>query len=307
MRDLTLDVIREHNMIKRELFDKRIYELLHSLTVPNEDNGVNFTCLDRLDRIEEELKGSRFEFCHKENLFHAYAQMPFEELPRKIIVISSHVDFRNGTRDCFSDESNPDYLVGTYDNSITNAAIVALMKERILPPNVVVVFTGDEEEEQGGASQFSDYIHNELNLKAKCIVLDVTESGEEDGAVFTIENDCWKKKWGRNVLEWANNNEMLWKYVPYKKSRLEKKLIKELVSDENRIEMIADMDETSTYYEGNDIRCFSFCIPVQLMDPDGKYAPNGEGMHSAKGLKVLKVAYAYYIQALYEVIWVTSE
>jgi hypothetical protein len=125
--------------------------------------------------------------------------------------------------------------------------------------------------------------------------------------IFTIENDCWGKKWGRRILEWAIKSEMFWKYVPYEKSNLKKKLIKEFVDKRHCIKMSADEDETTTYYEDNDIRCFSFCIPVELMDPDGIYGPWNEGMHSSKGLKVNKDDFEKYIRALYEIIWVTSE
>lgn len=283
-----------------------IYTLLHNLTVRNSDNGDYFTDTRRLDRIADELKDSPFVYYRKAPLYHAYAQVPFEELPKKVVVISSHVDFKGGTRDCFSDESDQDWLVGTYDNSITNAAIVALMKNTNLPENLVVVFTGDEEEDQWGAAEFGDYVKNGLRCKPKCIVLDVTESGNKEGAIFAIENDCWNKKWGRRVLTWAKEKEDGWKYVPYKKSRLDKGLIKELVDEEHCIRKAADIDETATYHATNEIKCFSFCIPVELVDPTGRYAPWGEGMHSSLGLKVRKDAYEKYIQALYEVIGVSN-
>lgn len=285
----------------------KLYKLLHDLTVRNSDNGECFVDTRRLDKIEQELKGSSFEFCRKGKLFHAYAQLPFNELPKKLIVISSHVDFNNCTANCFSDETNADYVVGTYDNSITNAAIVTLMKEYKLPYEVVVVFTGDEEEEQGGASEFADFLNDELQAKVKCVVLDVTEEANEIGASFTIENDCWKKKWGEKILQWAIKCEMEWRYVPYKKTRFKKQLIQELVDSAHRASGIADMDETTTYYEANDIRCFSLCLPVEYMDPEGKYAPCREPMHSDEGLKVRKDAFEKYISALYEVIWVTFE
>lgn len=284
---------------------KNIYTLLHELTVRNSDNGAYFTDTRRLDRIANELKESPFVYYRKAPLYHAYAQVPFEELPEKILVISSHVDFKRSTFDCFSDESDLDFLVGTYDNAITNASIVTLMKKYPLPKNLVVVFTGDEEEDQGGADEFCTYLNKELRRKAKCIVLDVTESGNKEGAIFTIENDCWNEKWGRRILTWARDKEICWKYVPYKKSRLKKSLIQELVDKDHCIENVADIDETSIYYEANDIKCFSFCIPVELMDPEGRYAPWGEGMHSSAGLRVRKDAYEKYIQALKEVIWVT--
>jgi len=285
--------------------NNELYNLLHTLTVRNSDNGDCFIDKRRLNKIEQSLKGSLYSYYCKGHLFQAYAQVPFEQLPEKVIVISSHVDFKRSTFNCFSDESDPEYLVGTYDNSITNAAIVNLMKDSTMPPNVVVVFTGDEEEDQGGALEFGKFITEELQRKVKCIVLDVTESGNDAGAIFTIENDCWNKKWGRRVLTWAGERDIPWKYVPYKKSRLKKCLIQELVDKEHCIEKAADVDETEAYYEENNIRCFSFCIPVELMDPEGKYAPFQVGMHSEEGLRVRKDAYEKYLQALFEVIWVT--
>jgi hypothetical protein len=41
------------------------------------------------------------------------------------------------------------------------------------------------------------------------------------------------------------------------------------------------------------------------MDPIGKYAPFGIAMHSDEGLRVRKDSYEKYVQALFEVIWVT--
>ncbi len=285
--------------------NNELHTLLHNLTVRNSDNGDCFIDTRRLDRIAGALKGSFYSYDYKGYLFRAYAQVPFDQLPEKVIVISSHVDFKRSTFNCFSDETDPEYLVGTYDNSITNAAIVELMKNSALPPNVVVVFTGDEEEDQGGALEFGKFLTEELQRKVKCIVLDVTESGNDAGAIFTIENDCWNKKWGRRVLTWAGERDDRWKYVPYKKSRLRKRLIQEFVDQEHCIEESADVDETEAYYKGNNIRCFSFCIPVELMDPEGRYAPFRVGMHSEEGLRVRKDAYDKYLQALFEVIWVT--
>ena len=291
----------------KELDTAKLYERLHNLTVRNSDNGNRFIDTSRLDKIEQELKETRYEFCHKGKLFHAYAQLPFEELPKNLIVISSHVDFKNSTHKCFSDETNQEYVIGTYDNSITNAAIVTLMKECMFPFEVVVVFTGDEEEDQGGASEFSDFLNDTLKANVRCIVLDVTESAANIGADFTIENDCWERDWGRKILKWANKCEMKWRYVPYEKSRLKDETIKELVDFEHREDEIADIDETETYYEDNDISCFSFCLPVELMDREGKHAPWDEAMHSDDGLRVRRVTFENYIYALWQVIWVTTE
>ncbi len=285
------------------------FTLLHTLTVRNSDDKKQFTDMERLFKISEALEDSPFQHCVQRNLFQAYSQVPFGKLPRKILAVSTHVDFKKETQKCFSDESDAEFLVGTYDNSITNTAMVTLMKEAKLPKNLVVVFTGDEEESSGGADEFSDYVRNELNRKVKCIVLDVTEDGYDADAAFTIENDCWKKGWGRKILTWASAQSREWRYVPYGEENLSKKLIKELVPDDKKISEEADVDETSAYYEDNSIRCFSFCLPAGLEDPEGKHAPGNsskEAMHSADGLRVSKENYWKYLEALREVILVSA-
>ena len=136
-------------------------ELLHYLTIENRDNGKMFDVEKkfRLNRIELELEGSPFKECKAEKIYYAYAQVPFEELGEEIIIVSSHVDLHKSTKEYFSIEEE-EYLLGTYDNSITNAALVTLAKTKTLPKNLVVVFTGDEEGKSHGAKKFCDYINN---------------------------------------------------------------------------------------------------------------------------------------------------
>ena len=259
-----------------------LYHVLNDLTVPNYDDGCMFTDTQRLDRIRQYLADSPFHYEYSGKLFRAYAQVPFNALPKNILAVSSHVDFKKGTCQCFSDSSNSDYLVGTYDNSITNAAVVSVLLEEglELPKNLVVVFTGDEEVRSGGAKEFVHVFKKELGHKIKCIVTDVTEDGYLDDAVFTIENDCWKKKFGMRVMSYAKHQIDEWKFIPYEE---------------------ADIDETTKYHKKK-VKCFSFCIPVLPMDPKGDYAPSGIAIHSAKGVKVSKGAYIQYVSALMDLI-----
>ena len=69
--------------------------------------------------------------------------------------MSSHVDCEAGITECFSREEKDDILKGTYDNSITNTAILALMMEGYLPEQVIIAFTGDEEKESKGAVEIT--------------------------------------------------------------------------------------------------------------------------------------------------------
>ena len=99
-------------------------------------------------------------------------------------------------------------------------------------------------------------------------------------AVFTIENACWKKKFERRVMSYAKHQIDEWKFIPYEE---------------------AGIDETTKYHKKK-VQCFSFCIPVLPMDPEGDYAPYRIALHSAKGVKVSKGAYIQYVSALMDLI-----
>lgn len=277
-------------------------ELLHYLTIENRDNGKMFDVEKkfRLNRIELELEGSPFKECKAEKIYYAYAQVPFEELGEEIIIVSSHVDLHKSTKEYFSIEEE-EYLLGTYDNSITNAALVTLAKTKTLPKNLVVVFTGDEEGKSHGAKKFCDYINNELHKKAKCIVLDVTEEAYGE-AVFSIENTFWKwkKRWGERILDWAKNQDKEWRlvYAEDDKTDLEEKKLFKTIPKNNlkEVEIIGE-DETKKYKK-NKIRCFSFCLPV---------SPETEDLHSSEGMRVYQDSYFLYIDALYDLLWVAAK
>jgi len=279
---------------------------LDNLTVRNTDDGKKFIDTSRLDRIERELKDSPYRYCEKGKLFHAYARVPFEKLDQDVIVITSHVDFKRGTEKCFA-KVESDVMVGTFDNSITNAAILSLMKEDPLPRNTVVVFTGDEEEGSGGAKEFARLIRKKWKKHMKAIVLDVTSDGLGADASFTIENGCFTndKTWGRKILSWAEDQKENWRFVPYKKADLQRSFIKDTISGKNFVKHRAGEDE-AYIFKKKDCPGFSFCLPAEFMDPAGVFAPDGWGMHSPNGLRVKKEKYFHYIRALREVILVVS-
>lgn len=252
---------------------KKEFDLLHKLTVVCRDNGRVFTNNERLVRIDEALQNSPFKYKQEGKLFVAYTQVPVEMLADSIIVVSSHVDLKAGTTRCTSQEIDEEYLVGNYDNSITNAAIVTLMQDSKLPLNVMVVFTGDEEEGGKGAEEVCAYVKKELKRNPKCIVLDVTGRGYKK-RVFTIENKHMKKKWQARMMSWF------------------------VQCDKNGrwIQKNDDDDESDIYRK--EMPCFSLCLPTKDMGAD---------MHSNEGLKVRKKAYLGYIDVLAEVINVAAK
>lgn len=152
------------------------------------DNGFEFTRRDRLDLIERYAQRTLYRQHRAGSLATVFVHEGFQEARAQgapTILIGSHVD--SAYQDHWA-ELEGDVLRGTVDNGATNAALISLMLDGALPPNVIITFNGDEEDESRGISQAIRYIHRETKLFgpiAFTVILDVTF---EKGEGFTIEN-----------------------------------------------------------------------------------------------------------------------
>ena len=243
-------------------------DILKKISVLNRDNGKIFTDTSRLDVISESLEHSRYinvrpnERC----LFHLYSTKPLETVNENVVVISSHIDCEEDITKCFT-EILPDGLMnGTFDNSITNAAVLYTMLQNKLPENVLVAFTGDEERDSRGAAQLIRFLRRS-GVAVKCvIVLDVTDMGWDEGADFTIENNFWSGSIGRKVTSAAENCGFKWRFVPSDPDDIPAYI-------GNRYVIPFEAEEYEFWeYDENDVQCFSLCLPVR-----------GE-MHSNRGV-----------------------
>lgn len=214
----------------------------------------------RLDLINDLLKDTKYRL-NEIGLCHLYSKLPISKMKGQITVLSSHVDTVKEITRPFSLEKDEKKLLGTYDNSITNAAILTLILEGRLPDNVVVAFTGNEEYGMRGAKGLGKYLkNNEIN--AHIIVTDVTDRGYKGKNDFSFENSCNAARWTEDKLKCFENSGYKWKH-------------------EDNYE-----DDETAEYSKYGLECFSFCIPVK-----------GE-MHSNDGVKVRKSTYDKYIEAL---------
>ena len=161
------------------------FSLLRAVTVDCRDNGEAFTVTDRVAVIEHVLGKTDYKLIARQPLVLLYAKRELHEGDR-VLLISSHIDcvFSN----CFCSD-NGDCMCGTFDNSFTNAALLWNMLNNTLPDNVVVAFTGDEERDSHGAVQAVVALGQSGCEVSAALVLDVTNEGWENGALFTLEND----------------------------------------------------------------------------------------------------------------------
>ena len=160
-------------------------ELLKAVTVDSKDNGEGFVVSRRVEAIERLLDGTAYRLVAREPLALIYAKRELSA-GDSVVLVSSHIDSVYDF--CFCNDEG-DYLRGTFDNSVGNAAILWLMLQGLLPDNVVVAFTGDEERDSQGAVQTVLALGRmQCDIKF-ALVLDVTNTGYESGAHFALEND----------------------------------------------------------------------------------------------------------------------
>lgn len=294
----------ENEMSKKIKVDKEnAIELAKKLSIPSHSNGVEFITLDRLEVIQDELKESKYCYSVDEKIFRLYSQKKIEDINGEILLVSSHADCLQ-KRPVFEKESqkHPKRMIGIFDNAITNAACVYLMKYCHMPENVVFVFTGDEEAGMMGAYAVCGFLKSQ-EKSFHTLVLDCTYSAFEDKADFTLENDFIYKKdkvWFDCILECISNIDMKWKFIPaYQGQKVQN--MEEYVDfgkniaalkenhfcyDDGEIE---EADEDESYkYDDRDVSCISLCLPCDADD-----------MHSNKGFGIRRKNYYNYIKILY--------
>ena len=93
------------------------------------ENGI-------FDTIEELMQGSKYKIANTDGLFRMYSQVPVDQITGPVLIVSSHVDCEYHITKCFTKHVDENTLLGTFDNSITNAAIVYLMLSGNLPENL---------------------------------------------------------------------------------------------------------------------------------------------------------------------------
>ena len=244
------------------------------------DDGERFTDTGRLDEIQRLLWDSRFRRVNPQGLFHLYAARPLDELPRSVVLVTSHADCATGISRCFCEEAGKGLLRGTFDNAATNAAILSLMLEGTLPENVLVAFTGDEEAESRGIAETVRFLRSRKIGIDLAVVLDVTDMGWEEQAGFTVENDFWDDSCGERVIERIGKLSEEWRFVPEDPEN-----VPPYVPPERVIPCESEPDESWALAE-MEVPCFSLCLPIRGF------------MHSDRGALARRSSFPAYRAAL---------
>ena len=243
-----------------------IITALDHVNVASYDNGKRFIDTTRLDAIEEILRraDSPWRQQASEPLFRLYGRAG-STASNHPVVISSHADsnFERHSHRLIEDTGE---LVGTFDNSITNAVLLQLLLNDQLPAEVLVAFTGDEEEDSKGATDLIRYLEDQGRVPKVVMVLDVTDNSSY-GCPFTIEN--WFPKGNRGL--------------PQGDAAFRDFLVRAFDGPIPTVHHHEAMADESWQYEEEAVHVFSLCIPTAPGKPGLNHS---DWMHDEYGVRV---------------------
>ena len=248
-----------------------LFTRIIEMTRPCADDGNAFSQRDRLDYIFASLKCSEYECCADLELAKVFRRPGFD--PKSpFVLVSSHVDSLYGN---YFSKIKQHEILGTFDNSATNAVLVDAMVEGILPEQVLITFTGNEEAESRGADQTLEYLNrnNSLRKLEMVVTLDLTEEYFDQHDV-TVENYFVKSDNAGSSLAFARKKDL-------------RKLLETMLPDCGVIKN-GDPDE-SWRYDDHNVNCFSLCLPCRIL---------GDDMHDDRGVAVKLDACRNYRDAL---------
>lgn len=254
-------------------------ELICDLTLPCADNGRDFTCTDRIHRIRDLLRSTPYACLGEKPLAQVWRHPDFDPaLP--LVLVSSHIDslYTNYHASC-----DNGILLGTFDNSVTNAVILSLILEGRFPQQVLVAFTGDEENDSRGADQVMDIIGsispNSIHPEM-VVVLDITEESYESHS-FTFENLFRASKASPSAQLRFETRHALTRFL------------RDLVAPSDPVIIEEGEPDESWQYDEHDLNCFAFCLPCKTITGD---------MHDDEGVYVKESSAHQYANTLANVL-----
>jgi len=201
------------------------HEILKSISFyVQRDNGVQFTETSKMDRIRKILNtNSKYKEIYTGALTSIWVKDNDAERIETPVLLTSHIDNVKDINHPFVAKAVynkiGDVLAGTFDNTITNAALVDLMCNQDIDDSIVFCFDGDEE--TGQCRGLREAVHfvkeNEMFGDIGAVVsTDVTDegfNGKKDVQVIS-------QKTGQPVINKATGNIRTEKINDYDKYKL---------------------------------------------------------------------------------------
>lgn len=261
--------------IKQSSNHPSLADILEKVNIKCEDDRKGFKDEKKSERIDKLLKAGSYHRVYDGKLTKIYSQLKKNELSgRDLVVVSSHIDT---VYDQFYFRQGKDVIIGTLDNSITNAVLIDTVLRHRLPVNTVLAFTGNEEKESLGVDETVRFLVEAGASAGVAVSLDVTARGFRNHG-YTIEN-YFIRKADRRTFRTKRH------FRNYLLRLLEKKKVKTIHH------VAADPDDTWQFDE-HDLNCFSFCLPCRSI------AVQDDWMHDDIGIVVKQKAVREFQSAL---------
>lgn len=157
-------------------------EIMKALCVPSYSNSNGFTEDEKRAVMRDLLKDSGYTE-HEGTLTSVWTKSD-----NITTLVSTHIDMVRAITKPFA-ELNDGIYFGTWDNLITNSAIVSLMMNGGFADNVALAFDGEEEScSFAGLKEAIQYFEDKQILLKHIITTDVTHEAFDTDCVASIEN-----------------------------------------------------------------------------------------------------------------------
>lgn len=274
----------------------RFSDALAAVNVPSRDDGRAWTCTLRLDALAALLAPGAYRPLHAGRLAIVYAHRDFDRA-RPAMLLSTHIDSLYGPHHAAPSPWDPARdLLGTFDNSITNAVALDLMLRGALPPQTLIAFTGDEEAHSGGAREVLATLGRRRlrpNL-ALVLVLDITAE-DPLGFPCTLENIFVRPaRPGYGSLFRLPAPAVTG--LPSRGRRAFAARLRQILGHPALVILNAAADEAWDY-DARGQNCLSFCLPSRP-HPDLTGVDPGVWMHDDRGVLIARDAISQYSAAL---------
>jgi hypothetical protein len=157
-------------------------EIMKALCVPSYSNSSGFTEDEKRTVMRELLKDSGY------TEYEGTLTSVWTKSDNITTLVSTHIDMVHAITRPFA-ELNDGIYSGTWDNLITNSAIVSLMMEGAFADNVALAFDGEEESCSFAGLREALYHLENIQMPLKHVITtDVTHEAYESGVAVSIEN-----------------------------------------------------------------------------------------------------------------------
>ena len=137
------------------------------------------------------------------------------------------------------------------------ASLICLMQKGMLSDSVMVAFLKNTDEKRQAIQKLVKLL-KKAKKTYRAIVLDLTNTGWEEGCDYTVENCYLTHRMYKNLVSALHGKSRRWKIIPQ-----DRQMLKGILFDEKYFTTNAPRGKDCDYYQECGVNCFSYCLPVE--------------------------------------------